>query len=612
MDYVKIFVFIIAFFCSSTALYAIPSLNISDINQTKELYGPWAFSPEVVTSIDDKRLEKQQLLLPKFIEEMLGTPKGAVTFALSLKTTPNIPLSINLKQPFTVWRLYANGELIGSSGAFNLSTQTYKAQAYYPIASFTPKTDNTTLLLHVANSQLRHIGFYGVPLIAPKGVLEKERLNATYIQFIVVAILAFFGIYHIGLALAWRKDKAPLWFGLLCLSFAVRATTTGEKIVLIFFPDISWEMLTRLEYASGYMALPMFVLYIGALYPKQTSKIAEKIYLFIGTVFVSFVVLLPTLFFTASLPYYEAIVVTFIVYTVWILFQSFFSKEQGSILALSAFLIFSMTVVHDLLMFENIIKTSSDLMPYGFIFYLLAQGMILLLRYTNAFKLIEAHTSNLETLVADRTLELRNLVSQRELLLRELTHRVKNNLQFIIGLLWIQRKEADPKTNTALKTLESQIQSIATVHESLCSQNTITTIEIHDYIRKLILSLKRLHSDLDISLDSHEPIHIQTDHTISLGLIINELITNHIKYANPSQSQPVHIFIEKSLGQNVVLHYNDGIDHRETFEKAQTSSAFGLPKLGWSMIKEFVKQMDATISVYPDHIDLHFLACENI
>ncbi|MDD2830059.1 MAG: 7TM diverse intracellular signaling domain-containing protein [Sulfuricurvum sp.] len=583
-------------------------MDITDINGTRPLKGPWVLSSTSSRSFDNN----QSILLPQFIENHIKYPNKVVALSLTLKTVPNIPLSINMKQPYSVWKLYADGKLIGSSGKFDQINGKHKAEAYYPIINFTPLTTQTKLLLYLANSQHRHIGFYGVPLIAPQGILEKHHLYTSIIEKIVATILFLFGLYHIAQYIVWKKDQAPLWFGAVCISFAIRTTTTGEKIILDYFPNLSWEMLARIEYSSAYIALPFFVLYFGALYPKRSSVFAEYSYLFVGLLFTGFSLFSSTLFFTASLSYYNIVVLTFVFYIFWVLFQSFQYKEKGSLLAFLAFSFFSATIVHDLLLFENmIIFLPIDLMPYGFMIYLIAQATILLQRSSEAFYLIEKHTTDLEDSVSERTRELLLVIEQRELLLRELTHRVKNNLQFIIGLLWIQRKEADIQTQESLKILESQIQSIATVHESLCSQDAIEMIEIHEYIRKLIFSLKRLHSGLEISLNSHDPIYIQTDHTITLGLIINELITNHIKYSAPYETSSVHIFIEKSLDLCVILHYNDGIDHRETFQKAQMSSSFGLPKLGWSMIKEFVKQMDANIIVYHDHLDLHFLACEH-
>lgn len=416
--------FLLSFLFSS--LHAISTVDVTSLQKAQPLKGPWAFAPSVVTRFDDARLENSSILLPQFIEKRLEHPHDIVTLALALKTIPNVPLSLNMKQPYSVWKLYADGKLIGSSGKFHLRDGQHKADADYPIIHFTPTRHQTQLILYLANSQHRHIGFYGAPLIAPQGVLEYNHLQSGIVEKIVASILFLFGIYHIGLFAVWKKDRAPLWFGMVCISFAIRMSTTGEKIILELLPNLSWEMLTRIEYASGYLALPFFVLYFGSLYPKQTSRFSEYFYLFIGLLFTLFAFVFSTIFLTASLSYYNIVALTFIFYIIWILYKSLRANERGSVLAFSAFILFSATILHDLLLFENIILfLPTDLMPYGFIAYLFAQATILLLRYANAFHLIEKHTNNLEEIVAERTQELTSLVSQRELLLRELTHRVK-------------------------------------------------------------------------------------------------------------------------------------------------------------------------------------------
>lgn len=603
----------IAFFLlvmATSSLNATLQVDVRSIEASQPLKGPWAFAPMIVEDSNDSRLKQQSLMLPQFIDSYLTNPHDIVTLALTLKTTPNLPLSINMKQPYSVWKLYANEKLIGSSGEFNPKSGQHLAHANYPIIEFTPTNEQTHLLLYLANSQHQHIGFYGTPLIAPKGILEKYHLQASIIEKIVAVVLFLFGIYHIGLFLAWKKDTAPLWFGMACISLAVRTTTTGEKIITELLPEISWELLTRVEYVSGYITLPLFVLYVGSLYPKQKFMRVNYVYLFFGLLFACFALFSSTYFFTSSLTYYYIVVFTFIFYITWILLQSLFARETGSILALVAFFFFSATIVHDLLLFQNIIIfLPIDLMPYGFLVYLFAQAAILLLRYTNSYHLIEIHTNNLEYMIAQRTQELSAMVSQRELLLRELTHRVKNNLQFIISLLWIQRKEADPQTSLALKRVEAQVQSIAAVHETLCSQNSIDVIEVHDYIGKIVSSLERLYPDIGISLKADKKIYIKSDHAASLGLIINELITNHVKYSITENSPPIHIFIEDSIAGKSILHYCDGVDHRETFANAALS-AFGLPKMGWTMIKSFIKQIDGEITPYAEHIELHFFTCE--
>ncbi|MDO8454375.1 MAG: 7TM diverse intracellular signaling domain-containing protein [Sulfurimonas sp.] len=585
-------------------IFANTSIDVENLQTAQKLFGPWEMQPSHADNDTQKNFSKQSVKLPAFVESLVGTAKGAVIFTLELKTTSNQNLSLDLRQPFSVYRVYAEDELIGGSGEFDLQHGIYKAHASYPIVSFVPKNEKTTLKIYLANSEHNHLGFYGVPVIAPYGILEAQRKTNIDIQLMVAAVLFSFAIYHLGLFLAWRKDKAPFWFGLLSLALSIRAASTGEIVLMRFYPDISWEILFRTLYTSGYVALPLFVLYMGSLYPKQSNKVVENLYMFVGLLFVIFALFTSTEFFTSTLMTYELIVVTFIIYTLWVLFKSYKLKEKGSVLALGAFSVFSVTIVHDLLMFQNIIKDSKDLMPYGFIFYLLAQAMILLLRYADAFRTIELHTNNLEHLVADRTLKLQNLVEQRELLLRELTHRVKNNLQLILGLLWIQKKGADEKTINNLKTFEIQVKAISYVHEALCTQTKIDAIEINSYIRNVTESLQQLYPKLNIVFENQTQIYIKTDHAVSLGLILNELVTNYLKYSNTSHEQELLIeTFQKS--SKVHFKYKDGTNHQDGYQKVQESS-FGLPKLGWPMIRKFLIQMDASITIVPEYLEIVF------
>jgi hypothetical protein len=70
--------------------------------------------------------------------------------------------------------------------------------------------------------------------------------------------------------------------------------------------------------------------------------------------------------------------------------------------------------------------------------------------------------------------------------------------------------------------------------------------------------------------------------------------------------------IQKSVDDKAVFYYNDAHDHREAFQKTQNVTSFGLPKLGWAMIKEFTKRINGEMIVHQDHIELHFLTSENL
>ncbi len=131
---------------------------------------------------------------------------------------------------------------------------------------------------------------------------------------------------------------------------------------------------------------------------------------------------------------------------------------------------------------------------------------------------------------------IQSTIEEKEILLREVHHRVKNNLAVIISLIAMQSDiVSDEKTQELLADLQSRVMTIALVHESLYNTGNIAQIHFEEYlnrlIRQIIHSLSR-HLDLKVIMNI-EPIPIGLDIAIPCGLIINELITNTVKYAFP-------------------------------------------------------------------------------
>jgi two-component sensor histidine kinase len=119
-------------------------------------------------------------------------------------------------------------------------------------------------------------------------------------------------------------------------------------------------------------------------------------------------------------------------------------------------------------------------------------------------------------------------------LLREVHHRVKNNLAAIIGLMDMQRRIIDPLCRKTIDELSGRIRSMSLVHEKLYQAESLAHIDFQDYIQTLVSHLR---SSLDASRITFEvvahKVEVPLDLAIPCGLIINELITNALKYAFP-------------------------------------------------------------------------------
>lgn len=158
---------------------------------------------------------------------------------------------------------------------------------------------------------------------------------------------------------------------------------------------------------------------------------------------------------------------------------------------------------------------------------------------------------NLENTVFKRTQDLNEELNNKNVLLRELHHRVKNNLQIISSLISLQTTRiSDENSKKVLMDTNFRILSISLIHEKLFMSKKLEQIPMLDYIHTLTDELRRSFSESsDILFEIKcEDIDVDLEQSVPIGLIINELITNSIKYAFKGiekKDKKISIIVEK-------------------------------------------------------------------
>jgi two-component sensor histidine kinase len=159
----------------------------------------------------------------------------------------------------------------------------------------------------------------------------------------------------------------------------------------------------------------------------------------------------------------------------------------------------------------------------------------------------------------NQQLEKRN--QENELLLKEIHHRVKNNLEMVSSLLLLQSRQVDdPSVREVMEEGQQRVQSIGIVHQKLYQGDNLSCIEMKDYFINLsegILDTFAAEDRIQIECIM-DKLELDVDTAVPLGLIVNELLTNALKYAFPNgQSGVVKIQLEATDADSLRLEVAD-------------------------------------------------------
>lgn len=228
-----------------------------------------------------------------------------------------------------------------------------------------------------------------------------------------------------------------------------------------------------------------------------------------------------------------------------------------------------------------------------YVTYLLASGILLfialaILLYKNN---VQRRKTNEKLFIQKELTEKRE--EEKALLLKELNHRVKNNLQMISSLLNLQSQQLnDHPAIEAIKAGRYRVEAMSLIHQKLYQEDHHTQIAMKDYIEELVRNLIYSYNreiELDLNVDS---LHIDIDYAIPLALIINELVTNALKYAYDGIENPVLKVNLYEEGEHLILEIVDNGVGSE-YVKSEKNESFGL-----KLVNSLADQLDGDIKVY--------------
>jgi PAS domain S-box-containing protein len=194
--------------------------------------------------------------------------------------------------------------------------------------------------------------------------------------------------------------------------------------------------------------------------------------------------------------------------------------------------------------------------------------------------------------------ELRSALADKETLLREVHHRVKNNLQTLCDLLYLQMEGMRDKERQAdLQDAYSRVYAIARLHEQLYQSIENGRVRLPAYLTRLIQGFGDLYLATPITLDAPESeLALDVDRAIHVGLIVNELVTNAMKHAFAGRQDGRVDVCLRRRGDQLELQVRDngsGLPPHTDLTQATT--------LGLRIVRILVRSLRATVDVKNDH-----------
>jgi len=187
---------------------------------------------------------------------------------------------------------------------------------------------------------------------------------------------------------------------------------------------------------------------------------------------------------------------------------------------------------------------------------------------------------------------------EKEILLRELHHRVKNNMQIIASLLHLQSQYVkEEESKLILRESQGRVHSMAMIHEKIY-QSRLSDVNLKEYLENMVSDIFYLYGikkgTINFVIDVLE-VHMNIDTAIPCGLIINELVTNSLKYAFPNGKKGnITITFTSKCDELILKVADDGIGLPENIKPETTET------LGLKLVQNLVNQLDGTLKLVQD------------
>jgi two-component sensor histidine kinase len=535
---------------------------------------------------------------------------------ISFTADPNTVESIE-RLYFNSWgaaEIYLDGELVETYGNFSTDSKLEKTHTpnYEPDRpiKITPQ-DVHTLAVRFSNHQAKNnfkiFRYFAENLGFDIGFSSTVRAKYSDFRYpnsfatlsVIVAVLFILLVLHVLLYFKFRKEEPYLVITLITFFFLCAATCAH---ILLFFEldgftnPIFSSILNSTAFGLGYGLLPYSLSSLFRIQKFYWTR--HLVWLALLRTANYFIPVFNFILFDAT------IILAVIVLMVIIMRIAIKEKNKGALyvtfgaIGTSVFLLVNRMVNAELITLSTFLYYVDLILlyisyPLGIYIYITNQYGRLFLAMEQE---VEVRTQQLNATIRDLTktqneLSLKN--NQNVLLLKEIHHRVKNNLEVVSGLLALQSaKMDDPTMQEVMLASQNRVHSMGILHQKLYQSEHLAFIEMKNYFENLCINILDSYNETDrikVNIEMKE-LEMDVDTAVPLGLIVNELLTNALKYAFPKGEKGNIELSLKSLNEdNFQLKISDNGVGKSSDEKAKGTG------FGTQLVDLLTRQIDGIL-----------------
>lgn len=496
-------------------------------------------------------------------EKLPGVGYGTYHLKVVLPSGFRNPMAIYFPSVDVAYKVFLDDRLVYQCGIPSKDKKRELPKYHPHPIYFQPCSDTLSLLVEVSNFSHRRGGIWEIPYIAEKKCSDRYMNRHFLSEVIVLCVLFSFGIFFLLFSFFYRKERAVLYFAITIICVFCRGVSINQA-TLAYFSSIPWHYVVRLEYISIFSCLLFGLWGFYYLIPiPQIYRLLKMVSFGLIPVYLLLILSPVSVFSYTIFIFYSFLGLGIVFFAI----QMYHLQKKASRLSkiyVVSLVFMLLGTLHDVLISNSIqIVLNFYILPYVFIFFILAQSIDFFKRFALATKTSESLSTELKILnqsleqkIEERTLELaqnkliienQNKTLQNDLFFKNrlfsiLGHDIRGPLASIIQGLEIVGNEnsSEASRQKIAKKLKIASNSLLILVENLLSwglnQNGQLKIspEVHSLlqiVKKVVNQISSLAEDKKIVLEVHVPPSVSAwFDEVSVSIVLRNLIVNAIKF----------------------------------------------------------------------------------